>query len=648
MRQCSIRCLPRTVIVYLTALLVLPVIAWADADDETKLDEVVVTATRSPTLIRDEPLRVEALPVEEIEENLTVQPGNLTSLLHELPSVRVQSSAPGLGGAGLQLRGMPTRHTLVLTDGLPLLGAEPDAFGLLQTPPLDLERVEVIKGAASALYGGSALGGVVNLVSRNADSEPGVLANVTSHGGRDLVGFFTHKDASHWSDTLTAGIHDQSREDFDGDGWADLPGYRRYTLRPRLWWDGGQGRSLLLTAGLVDEERAGGTLPGRVLADSLPFSEALHTRRFDAGAVNHIAFGDGEALSGRVSLTSTHLDRSFGLQRIASTQTTLFGEEAWNGTSRAHHWVLGVAFERNQLAVAAVPGVSYTYNVPAVFAQDDYAFAPWMVVAESLRVDAHNEYGTFVSPRLSALFRQPGSAWSVRASVGGGYSAPTPLLDEIESTGLGSLLPLRGLHAERARTASLDAKWADEGWDVNVSVFTSEIRDPLEVLPAGDKLQLVNAPGPQRAPGAEVLIGYVIGPLHALASWSDIDATTVDANGVRRSVPQVPRQSASLDAILESETRGRIGVELDYTGPQALTDDPYRTVSRSFISVNALAELHFKGFAVFFNAINLTDVRQTHFDPLLRPSFGPTGNPITDVWAPLAGRSFNLGIRAEL
>jgi iron complex outermembrane receptor protein len=208
-------------------------------------------------LIRDEPLRVEAVPAEEIEENLTVQPGNLSSLLNELPSVRVQSSGAALGGAGLQLRGMPTRHTLILTDGLLLLGAEPDAFGMLQTPPLDLERVEVTKGVASALYGGSALGGVLNLVSRTPDAEPGIVANVTSRGGRDLLGFFTAKGASAWSGTLTAGAHDQSREDVNGDEWADLPGYRRYTLRPRVWWDGGEGRSLLLTAGFVSGQSCG-------------------------------------------------------------------------------------------------------------------------------------------------------------------------------------------------------------------------------------------------------------------------------------------------------------------------------------------------------------------------------------------------------
>ena len=621
--------------------------AGAD-DDETKLDAVVVTATRSPTLIRDEPLRVEAVPAEEIEENLTVQPGNLSSLLHELPSVRVQSAVPGLGGAGLQLRGMPARDTLVLTDGLPLLGAEPDAFGLLQTPPLDLERVEVIKGAASALYGGSALGGVLNLVSRTADSEPAVLANVTSRGGRDLVGFFTHQDASPWSGTLTAGAHDQSREDVNGDGWADLPGYRRYTVRPRVWWTGTGGQSLFLTAGLVDENRTGGTLPGRVLPDGSPFQEELHTRRFDAGAVSHLTFEDGNALNGRFSVTSTRLDRTFDTQRIGSAQTTVFAEEALNGTSQGHHWVLGAAFERNQLDVASVPGVSYTYDVPAAFAQDTYAVVPWMVAAGSVRVDVNRAYGTFVSPRLSALFRQPGSAWSLRASVGGGYSPPTPFLDEIEATGLGPLLPLRGLHAERAVTASLDAKWAAEGWDINLSVFTSKIRDPLQVLPRGTKLELSNAPGPQRTPGAEALIGYVAGPLHALASWNYLNATQADATGVRREVPLVPRQAGSLDLILESDKRGRIGLELDYTGKQALEYDPYRSMSHPYFSFNALAELRFKKIAIFINAIDLSNVRQTRWDPLVRPSPGPGGNPITDVWAPLDGRTFNLGIRAEL
>ena len=623
--------------------------ATSPQDEEAGLEEIVVTSTRSPTLIRDAPMRVEAVPAEEIEENLTIQPGNVSTLLKELPGVRVQASVPGLGGAAMQLRGMPGRHTLVLADGLPLLGAEPDAFGLLQTPPLDLSRAEVIKGAVSALYGGSALGGVLNLISRTPDAEPGMLANVNSRGGRDAAGFFTAKGARGWSGTFTMGAHDQSREDVNGDGWADLVAYRRYTLRPRLWRDDGAGHSLFLTAGLTNEEREGGTMPGRVLPDGSAFPEALHTRRIDAGAVSHWAFDNQEAVNARLSLTSTHLDRTFGAQRVASAQTTAFGEIAWNGETRRHRWVLGGAFVHDQLAVAAVPGVTYTYNVPAVFAQDEYAPSPWLILAGSARVDAHNELGTFMSPRLSALFREPNSAWSLRASVGMGFAAPTPFVDEIEATGFGALLPLRALHAERATTTSLDLKWARSGWDVNASVFTSEIRDALEVLPQpGNNLELVNAPGPRRAPGAELLIGYVMGPLHVIAGWSTLDATEVDASGVRHDAPLVPRHTATLDGIIESNRRGRIGLELDYTGLQALADNPYRTESRSYCQLNALAELRFGKFAVFMNALNVTDVRQTYFDPLIRPKPGPGGDPITAAWAPLDGRTFNLGIRAEL
>lgn len=138
----------------------------------------------------DDALPVQSVPTDEIEENLSVQPGNLSSLVDELPSMRLQASAPALGGIGLQL-----------------LGTAPDAFGLLQTPPVDVQRVEVIQGTASPLYGDAALAGVLNLVSRTPNAASTVLANVTAHDGQDSVGFFAHKDASAWSTTVTAGAH---------------------------------------------------------------------------------------------------------------------------------------------------------------------------------------------------------------------------------------------------------------------------------------------------------------------------------------------------------------------------------------------------------------------------------------------------------
>jgi iron complex outermembrane receptor protein len=544
---------------------------------------------------------------------------------------------------------MPVRDTVILTDGLPLLGTDADDFGLLQTPPLELDRVEVVKGAASALYGGSALGGVLNLVSRPATSESSILANVNSRGGEDFEGFLTTGGNSRWSGTLMSGAHFQARKDVNDDGWADIPGYDRYTLRPRVWWNDGNGDTTFLTAGVVTEDRTGGTLPGRVLPDGSAFPFSLLTHRYDVGMVSQWSLPDGQTLAIRASVTTTHLELAFGQQRTPSSQDTAFSEVAWNGHDGGHSWVLGAAFNRDQLSAPTVPGVGHTYNVPAVFAQDEYSPVSWVSLAGSARVDANDAYGTFVSPRLSALFRRLGSAWSLRASIGSGFAAPTPLVDEEEATGLASFVPMRNVHAERGTTASVDAKWSDEGWDVNLSVFTSVIKGALTAVPAaGNQLEIVNAPGLRRAPGAEALVGYVLGPLHAIASWSYLDVTEEQVPGERQDVPLVPRQAGELGVIFESEKRGRIGLELGYTGRQAVEFDPYRDFAPGYFELNALGELRLGEVAIFLNAINLTNVRQTHFDPLVRPTLGPGGNPITDEWAPLDGRTFNLGVRAEL
>lgn len=87
-------------------------------------------------------------------------------MLAETGGVRVQTTSPALGSANMRLQGMDGRYTQLLADGLPLYGNQASSLGLLQIPPTDLGQVEVIKGSASSLYGGSALGGVINLVSR--------------------------------------------------------------------------------------------------------------------------------------------------------------------------------------------------------------------------------------------------------------------------------------------------------------------------------------------------------------------------------------------------------------------------------------------------------------------------------------------------
>ena len=151
----------------------------------------VVASTRTDKRLEDQPMRVEVLAREEIEEKMLMTPGDIVMMLNEMGGMRVQATSPSLGAASVRIQGMRGRYTRVLSDGLPLFG-EVGGLGLLQIPPMDLGQVEVIKGVASALYGAGAMGGVINLLSRRPGREPEqeFLLNRSTRGATDAVTFF--------------------------------------------------------------------------------------------------------------------------------------------------------------------------------------------------------------------------------------------------------------------------------------------------------------------------------------------------------------------------------------------------------------------------------------------------------------------------
>ena len=247
----------------------------------------VIATTRSGRRIEDQPLRVETLEREEIEEKMLMTPGDIVMLLNEMGGMRVQSTSPSLGAASVRIQGMRGRYTRVLADGLPLFG-EVRGLGLLQIPPMDLGQVEVIKGVASALYGPGAMGGVINVLSRRPAAEPvrELLFNRSTRGATDTVGYVSTAARNGWSGSLLVSGNWQSGEDVDDDGWADLAEYERGVIRPRVFWDNGRGGTLFATVGAGVENRDGGTIDGAVLpATGADYIEALETRRFDTGVV---------------------------------------------------------------------------------------------------------------------------------------------------------------------------------------------------------------------------------------------------------------------------------------------------------------------------------------------------------------------------
>lgn len=613
-------------------------------DDEG--EEIIVQATRTGRSAQNEPIRVKVIDREEIEEKLMMTPGNIAMLVSETPGIRTQITSPSLGAASIRMQGMKGRYTQLLADGLPLYGGQAPAIGLLQIPPIDLGQVEVIKGAASALYGPSALGGVINLVSRHpgAGPEADLVLNATSLDGQDITAYAAAPIDGGWSASVTGGYDRQSRQDLNRDGWADIPGYERWTARPRLFWTGASGARLLLTAGAMTEQRDGGTLPGRAAPDGRPFAQALDSNRFDGGLVADIPLAPG-TLHIRASGMTERDDHRFGETVENDRRRTFFAETSFTARTGRTSWLAGAAFQADIFRSASFPGFNYSYTVPAIFGQVEQDLRDRLTLAASLRWDGHSEYGSRASPRLSLLYHP--RHWTVRASFGRGFYAPTPFVEEIEETGLSRLEPLGKLKAETADTASVDIGYAAGPLEASVTLFGSNVSHAVRLDDDGpDRVRLVNVDGTTRTRGAELLLRYRLAAFSVTGSYVYVDATEPDpAGGGRRMVPLTPRHTGGLVGMWEKKGTGKIGLEAYYTGRQLLEDNPYRSQSRPYFELGAMAEIVFGKISLFVNAEDLLDVRQTRYDPLLLPQRAPDGAWTVDAWAPLEGRVVNGGVR---
>jgi iron complex outermembrane receptor protein len=614
------------------------------AQELTVEEEVtVVASTRTERRIEDQAMRVEVLNREEVEEKMLMTPGDIGMMLNETGGLRVQTTAPALGGSSVRIQGMRGRYTRFLTDGLPVFGSQPSGLGLLQIPPMDLSQVEVVKGVASALYGAGALGGVVNLLSRRPGDEPEreLLVNQSTRGATDGILWLSAPLSDDWGVTFLGGGHVQDQTDVDGDGWSDLAHYERGVVRPRLFWDDGQGQSFFLTVGTTLENRNGGTQPGAVLpATGLPHPEALETRRVDVGLLWQTLAAGRYVVTTRATSARQWHDHQFGEVREEDRHSTDFAEVTLRGSAGAHTWVGGLAVERDAYDPTTLPQFAYTYTTPGVFVQDDVDVRPWLALSMSGRLDRHSEYGTFFSPRVSALLRS--DDWSTRISTGSGFFGPSVLTEGTVAAGLTRLQVSGPLQAERGRSVSIDLTRTQGPFSVTGTLFGSRVANPIKVDRATYVLE--NLVEPTTNIGAELLGLFRQAPFAVTASYTYVQSRETEG-GVTRDVELTPRHSIGLVGMWENEN-GRVGIEWYYTGRQRLEDDPYRGTSEPYNIVGLLIERRVGPLRLFVNGENLTDTRQTRWDdPFLRPERAADGRWTVDAWAPLDGRVINGGVR---
>jgi outer membrane receptor for ferrienterochelin and colicins len=628
-----------TLIANRTTSLTIDVEMTEGGHDMHEMEELVVTATRTECLAGDSPVRVEVLDEMEVDENTLMAPSGITMLLNETPGLRVQAASPTLGTGSVRILGLSGQYTAMLGDGLPIYGGAASALGPLDISPVDLARVELIKGAASALYGGQALGGVINLISKQPTGRKELLLNRRTMGVTDAATWLSHRFSGDAGASLLVSGTMQDAHDVDDDDWNDQPRARRWGIRPRYSSHNDNGRALFLTAGYAYDDRQGG---------GLAFREGLMSNRVDAGATLRLPRSDSAHFALRLAASRNARERTFGHGPIEEDRiTTGFAELTHMRKASRGSYVLGAAVQLDAYANELNGVFDHDWVTPGVFVTADRDLGP-VTLSASVRGDAHPEEGLQLTERLAILLR-PAPEWTVRLGGGTGFAAPAPLTEEVEAIGLRAIQRSE-LRGERSVGVMVDVSGRIRDVELLLTGYGSFIDGAIQLVDRNDAARtgvLRNAAGETRIAGAEAAAVWRFSPGgKLLLTYGYAQGTRTDAEtGVREDVPLLVRQRAGADLMLEKPNVYRVGIEGIYYGRQVLDENPYRTHSKPYVYMMAIAMRQFGPLEVVANFENLLDVRQTKYDSLLLPTPDVGGRRTTDVWAPLEGFMANVALR---
>ena len=396
----------------------LPVLAQQTDSAGTRpveVDEIIVTAERGRGRASDAAAAVRSLGKVELDRRAG---SDLTTILRDVPGVQID---PVVGsGAGIILQGLGSDRVLVLLDGAPIAGRIGGEFDISRISPSQLERVEIVEGPQSTLYGSTALGGVINLLTRREEGRRvEASSQVGSLGQRDF--------RARGSGALgrVNGSLDLGRRETDL-----VPGRLETTPGSALRWDGMARAGTQVGAGTID-------------ARFLAVVEEQEYETSSRGTVSN-SFNDNWQYDALVSATLDPAARTelrlhgsiYNHRFISSPGTRAEGAPEWDrqrvldaevirrGTVGLHRWLVGAKAEREWLESDRIEGGDRAGSAVAGFGSADWTLAPWLRSTTGARVTASDHWGTDVAPRVSFIAHAPAGVY---VKVGGarGFRAPS-------------------------------------------------------------------------------------------------------------------------------------------------------------------------------------------------------------------------------
>ena len=616
------------------------------------VEEVIVTSSRTNATLDDTPMRLQVLDAEELHEKANMKPGDIRMILNESTGIQVQQTSATSFNSSIRIQGLDGRYTQLLRDGLPIYSGFSGSLSLLQITPLDLQQVEVVKGASSTLYGGGAIAGLINLISKRPEEDPetSLMFNGTSAQGVDVSAFHSREIGSHGF-TLFGSYNRGEAYDPADNGLSAIPEFERVTITPRWFYSVSEATRLDFGVGFIDESRLGGSIDyieGRAPND---YFESNDSRRMYTRFNLDRTFDNGMALT--LKNTNSVFDRSLEIPDFifSGKQTSTFTELTLADDFSEGSWVLGLnaiteKFDQEQAQVDF--NHDYSEQTLGAFGQYTRDLSSFVVFEGGLRVDSHSDYGHFILPRVSVLLLL---ASDVTMRIGGGYGYKTPnlFISEAEEIQFRNLEPIESenFEGETSKGINFDINHRLEiseklSLSSNLLLFYTEIDDALEVVENDETYRFNQLDTAVETQGAELNLAFKFGDLRYLFGYTYVDAKQETASGYI-DLPLVSRHRVNQVLMWEREGDFRIGLEAYYFSKQSREND---STGRDYWFFGLMMEKQINDpVTAFLNFENFTDSRQTRYEDI---NSGDLVNPVfRDIYAPLDGFVVNGGVRVR-
>lgn len=619
------------------------------------LDEVVISTTRSSRTISNTPTRLEVISGEELDEKGNMKPGDIRLILSESTGIQTQQTSATSANASIRIQGLDGRYTQILKDGFPLYSGAASGLGLLQIPPLDLKQVEVVKGSASTLYGGGAIAGLVNLISKTPrqEREFSVHLNGTSAGGLDASGFFSERFGR--SGLTVFAARNSNKSYAPGSTiFSAIPEFERFTLNPKLFLYFKEGATLSFGLNSNFEDRLGGDMQyidgakreGR-------YFERNKTKRLSTQLSFSYPAGQNAELNVKNSLSYFNRRMDIPGYTFKGRQYGSFTEANYRRNGDKLEWIGGINLWTDQFKEDQPeqgPLRDYTQTTAGAFVQLNFKAADWLELESGLRSDYVVDYGMVILPRASALFRL-GKQLTSRLGMGMGYKAPTIFTEESERIQYRGVLPVSSdfNRLEKSYGANWDVNYNTTAFDdevtfsINQMFFYTYLNHPLTLRPLREGLYVFeNIDGHIDSRGMETNVKITYDDLKLFLGYSLTDAE-IHSGGIKVQNPLTARHRLNNVLMYELAEKWKVGLEAYYFSKQQLSDG---LTGKEYWIFGFMAEKLWERFSVYINFENFTDTRQTRFDSVYN---GSVSNPVfRDIYAPLDGFVVNGGIKLRL